>query len=113
MMAEPEPSDSVKPRTVAAEALITAAGVVDELYAGMVAHYGEDDAHLGPERTYRTAWDRAYDYNVDADTAGGRFDRVEDLFSEVILEAREQGLSGEDAAESYRDGARAILRGDR
>lgn len=90
-----------KPETVAAEALLTAANTIERLV--------EKEDYVGPHRTWRVAFNTAYDQNVEADTAGGDFDRVEDMFSEALIAALDAELAGENAAALYRNRAQAIL----
>jgi len=96
---------------VAIEALLTAAETVEQWVDNQEAHYEGTDktAIVGARQTYRRAFNSAYDYNVDSELTGNQFDRAEDIFSEPLTMALEHDISGKDAAEFYRNQAKAML----
>lgn len=96
---------SSKPEAIAAEALLTAADTIERL-AENCENVNEP---LGPQRTWRRAFNAAYDYNTESDATGDAFDRVETLFSEVMIDSLESERAGCEAAEYYREQAREML----
>lgn len=104
-------TQSTKVQTIAAEALLTAADTVERWVNNEREHYeGTDDSAIITDRqTFNRAFNAAYDYNVEADTSGDKFDAVENKFSKSMQEALSNELSGLEAAEYYRQHAKEMV----
>lgn len=102
---------SKKAETIGAEALLKAADTVEQWVDNEKDHYkGYDETPcIGPENTYRRAFNAADKYAVESEATGDKFDSVVDCFGDVIAMAKKHDIDGKDAAEFYRNKAKNIL----
>jgi len=97
--------------TIAVEALLKAADTIEQWVANEHEHYEGTDKTpcIGPQNTFRRAFNTADKYVCDSSASGPTFDRAIDIFSEPMQMALKHDISGKDAAAFYRNKAQAML----